>query len=75
MVGDRGLEPLTSPVCWKRRGKAKMQNMNDMPGKEFVLETFWISIEFDMFRYVSIFLTRVGHKMGTTIIDNEHGEL
>ena len=65
MVGDRGLEPLTSTVCRKRRKYLKCRKYLRSADKRSFFRAFWISIEFDIVRYVLIFLTSFGHKLGT----------
>jgi hypothetical protein len=47
MVGDRGLEPLTSPVCRKRWKKLRYRKYIISPG---VFKGLRIWISFDIFR-------------------------
>jgi len=42
-----------------------MQNIIDFPSNRRIFEAFWISIEFDIFRYVLIFLMIFGHNLDT----------
>jgi hypothetical protein len=51
----------------KAAEKVKQQITNGSSGIKPVFQSFWISMEFDFFRYVSIFLTSFGHNSGTNV--------
>jgi hypothetical protein len=53
---------------WEAAEKSKMQKIIDFPSKMPNLKAFRISMEFDIVRYVLIFLMIFGHNLGTNRI-------
>ena len=62
-MGDTGFEPVTSTVGAQKEGIVII--MRGDLWKTLILFDIRFSIYFDIFAYISIFLTNFGHSLGT----------